>query len=86
LIRARIDRLSTGLFRGHVGGRADQGGAGQADGRIMDTRKAKVREQRVSFFVDQDIRWFYISMDDSPAMRVVKCTGDLFNDSSAERR
>jgi hypothetical protein len=75
-VRATVDRPAAGLFRTHIGGRADQG-LRIGDGSIVHSSDAEIEDLRGSVRKDHDIRGLDVAVDDSRRVGVLESPRDL---------
>ncbi len=80
-IGARIDHATFPLLRRHIGWCPDDCPAlcQTTSGGIKQFSDPKVGQKGILVFVKQHVLRLEIAMDNSPAVRVVESTGDLFN-------
>ncbi len=82
-VAATIQLFSQYLFWRHVLRRADDGaGLGELSRPLHDLGDAKVGQQAVPLFVDQDVAGLYIAMDQSTRMGIAQRLAHLFDDLS----
>ena len=81
-IAASVDRFAANLFGRHVVRRAGMKAAASQTGVVVGSGQTKIGQQRsIDAFIQQDIRWLYVAMDQSLSMRGSESFGGLHADA-----